>query len=157
MKYTVIFVILAGLYWIWQFVSAVVERGLPTHPVYYVFAVIGVILGFLTYRLAKSNVTKRRYVIMLVSLIVLAIVFCYTGVAILQYIGSGLFFWYMLSFLGFYGYFMIRKWSSKKKLTEAEENLEHASKGFSIAMIFLIIILMPALLIIFLLIFFFSK
>jgi hypothetical protein len=150
MKYTVIFIAAMVLWWIWRFASVVMERGLPTHPVYYISAVIGVVGGFLTYRLMKVNITKRRYLLIPALIIVITIVFGYTSVEILQYIGSGLFFWYLLSSLGFYGFFIIRRWGSKKELTQSEQIAESMNKGLALIILVMAIIFTPILIFIFL-------
>lgn len=135
MKYTAILIALYGLFWIWRFISAAVERGLPTHPVYYISAVVGGIVGFLSYRLAKSGVTKRRYLLIPLLVLVINIAFGYTGIETLQYIGSGLFFWCTLSFLGFYGYCSIRKWGVNK---ESKDSSNNPVEAMSIGMVILI-------------------
>lgn len=150
MKYTAIFTAAMGLLWIWRFISAVMERGLPTHPVYYISAAIGVYIGYLTYRLTKKKITKRRYVLIPVSLTTIAIAFNVSGVEILRQIGGGLFFWYLLSGLGFYEYLIIRQWSSKKEITESQQMIEDVSKGISLLILVFALIFAPFLVFIFL-------
>jgi len=126
MKYIAILLSLFWLFLLWQFISAVVERGLPAHPVYYVSVIVGVIFGFLTNRLDKIIAARRRFaVIVFVAIFLLIFVsfaFRHSGVEILRLIGGGLYFWYFFSLTGFLAYNSYRKWRINKKLSESEEN-----------------------------------
>ena len=147
MKFTVIFIALMGVFFIWRFIPAAVELGLPTHPVYYIFAVIAVILGFLTHRFSRSNIAQRWPILtVLVFLVYIGITtgLYYTGIEILTQIGSSQF-RYILSILGFEGFVYVKKLHSRKELNKQEEMLESASKGLFGMMIALLVACLPIL------------
>lgn len=143
MKYSIGLIAILLIFYLWKFISAVIERGLPTHPLYYISAVIGVVIGFLTCRLTLANIAKRRYALIPLVIFIIAIIFDLIGVEMLRQIGSGLFFWYLISYAGFLGFAYIKKWRSCKQLTEAEETLEYTSKGLFFIVICFIIALLP--------------
>jgi hypothetical protein len=149
MKYIAILLSLFWLFFLWQFISAVVERGLPTNPVYYIFAVIGVIFGFFASRLDRIKDTRRRFAIVTVvvtfSLLIVSIVFYNSGVEILRLIGGGLFFWYIFSLMGFGVYYSFRKWRSNKKFTKAEEDTEYLAKGLIVGPILIVLAIVVSL------------
>jgi len=133
-----------------QFISAVVERGMPTQPLYYVFAAIGILLGFLTYRLTRTNIAKQRPVLVLVAVVLcigVPIACYYSGIDILRQI-SGSQFWYILSLLGFEGFAYTKKLRSRTEPTQAEENTEYMSKGLVLYILVMAVLFLPIFLII---------
>jgi hypothetical protein len=156
MKYIAILLSLFWLFLLGQLIIAAVERGLPTHPVYYISAIIGVIFGFFTHRLDRMKATRRRFAVIILvaifSLLIVSIVFYNSGVEILRLIGGGLFSWYMFSLVGFGAYYSFRKWRSHKKLTEADENTEYMSKGLVFLILIIAILMAIAFIIIYLLV-----
>jgi chromate transport protein ChrA len=149
MKYTAILMAIMGSWWIYRFISAAAERGLPTHPLYYISAAIGIIIAFLSFRLTKAHVNKRRYSLIPLFIFIITIGLNALGVELLHQIGAGLFFWYLLSGLGFYGYYLIKQWSSRKELTEGEQMLEDLNKGVALYFLVLTILFTPLLIFVF--------
>ena len=130
MKYGFIFISLVWLFLLWRLISAVVERGLPMHPVYYISAAFGVIIGFIipwTDRMREKIVATHQRFGMVIAITTLLLfftsfIFTYSGVEILRLIGSGYYFWFLFSMIGFWGYFSFRKWCSSKKQSESKES-----------------------------------
>jgi hypothetical protein len=122
MKYIAILLSLFWLFLLYLFISTVLERGLPPHPVYYISAVIGVIIGFLTQRLDRMIATRRRFAVIIVLAMILLLfisfAFYHSGVETLRLIGSGYFFWFPFSLVGFWIYYSFRKWRLSKKQAE---------------------------------------
>jgi hypothetical protein len=148
MKYTLIIIVLAALFYLWRFISAVVERGLPDSPIYYVSSVVGVIISYISFKLL-SNIQKgsTKHRIFAIApffiLLILSLVFNNSGINILRQIGSGIFFWYLLSMLGFSGYLSIKKWRLKSEHSESDETMEYMSKGFVLSIFALLLALIP--------------
>jgi hypothetical protein len=159
-KYTAILLALILLYSLVQLVCAIVERGLPTQPAYYLALVVGIGLGFLNYKLftflplklANTKLKKAKLVLILplalmVFCIVVPIVMYNSNINILRTM-SGAQFWYFISFIGLWLYWMIKRARAGTELTEAEQTHEYMSKG-----LVLFIVVMGSLLLVLLLIF----
>ncbi len=149
MKYSIILASFLWLFMLWQFISAIVERGLPSNPVYYVFSIFGLIFGFLYQRYsryrskAEIKQWERIAAVCIGLLFFLNIVFYFLHIEILQYIISGFLFWYLVSYVGFWVISTIKQRRSNKELTEKEDNQEYASRGIVLMVVFLVLALSP--------------
>ena len=135
MKYIAILLSLFWLFLLYQFVSAVVERGLPTHPAYYVSAAFGVVFGFITNcmdRMREKIVASHQLIGRIVLLVIFLLLFVslgfqYSGNEIIRLIGGGYFFWFPFSMIGFWGYSSFRKWRLSKRQSGPLETKEDTS------------------------------
>jgi hypothetical protein len=152
MKYTAILTIIWGLYFLWQFVSAVIERGgLPTRPLYYIASVVEIGLGIMTYRwqykLQKANITKGRpffwiFVIMLLCIAV-PVVFYNLNIEFLRPMG-GTQMWYIFTTMAFLLYIIVKRKRSGVELTIAEKKVESINKiNVFISIVVIIILILP--------------
>ena len=117
---------------LWQLIATIIERGLPTHPAYYISGISGIIFGFLSHRLtikAVSRSHERLLGICILLMFVLIWVFRYLGIEILVLTGSGLLFWYLFSNIGLWIIYNIKHRRSLEDLSEKEYDSEHYFKG----------------------------
>jgi hypothetical protein len=163
-KYTAILLALILLYSLVRLVWAIVERGLPTQPVYYLALVVGIGLGFLNYKLftflplklANTKLKKAKLVLILplalmAFCIVVPIVLYNSNITILRTM-SGAQFWYFISFIGLWLYWMIKRARAGTELTEAEQTHEYALKGLSLSLLIIASLFLLVFLILFLII-----
>ena len=129
-KYTIIATILLMLYFLGQLIVAVIERGWPTEPLYYISSVVEISLGLLTYKLLKSVRTKRSAILLLVFIVLcigIPVVFYNLNIEFLRPMG-GAQIWYLFTILAFGLYFYIKRTRSGEELTVAEKRLESLNK-----------------------------
>jgi hypothetical protein len=157
-KYTLIFISLLAIYYIWGFIAALIEHGLPEYPVYYIASILEMVLGYLTYKFTKTEIAKQHRL-----LIGLVYVLCFGIPIALYYSKTGILWqvagsqqWYILSTLGFFGFNYIKQQNLKKKLVEdlAETELvvESYSKGLFWFVLIMVILFAPILISVFLVI-----
>ena len=131
MKYTVISMVLCGLFFLGRLIVAVMERGWPTQPLYYMSSVIEIGLGFLTYKLLRSKTPKRMAVLVVVLMLLcigIPVVFYNFDIEFLKPIG-GAQIWYLFTIIAFGVYGIRRRKVFGTELTRsAEERIESFSK-----------------------------
>jgi len=134
MKYALILIALILLYYLWRIVTAIIERGLPVSPVSYITAVVGVIIAYIFYRIVKSKESTPKYELIAVTplfiLFVLSIAFHLLGIEILQQIKNDIYFWYLVSSLGLWGFMYFQRWRAQNKLKETKDDRVYASRVF---------------------------
>jgi len=154
-KYILILAGLSVLYFLWQFVSATIESGLPKYPLYYIASVLEIILGYLTYRFAGTQLARRLpFLVALIYILCfgIPIVLYYTKIGILWQVGGSQT-WYILSALIFWLVRIIRHRSLKTETVSTVgnvEQLESLSKGLVLFILIMAILFAPLLIFAFL-------
>lgn len=120
MKFWFVILSLFWLYLIYLIISTVIEHGIPTHPVYHVSAVFGVINGYIGFWMDKNRekivATHQRLgqtiAILTMILVIVSMTFYYWCSGIINLIGKGYWFWFFFSMIGFWIYSRLKKTAS---------------------------------------------
>lgn len=165
-KYTLILLAIGETFLIYRLVSAIIQKGLPTHPLYWLTAAVEIGLAYFTYRAYVSHVSYYKiykkverkkplalFTIMVVAIgvpIVAAIIAATISIESLRPVGGGLHIYFMACG-AFYLYQVFRK---PKEITE---DTEYISKGLVFAIFMPSMLLIIIFLIVFGLLIWFGK
>ena len=149
MKYTKILAILIVLFYLYQFVEAIVKHGLPRYPIYYVASIVEAILGYLTVRFMYTPLAKRRPFLVLLIVVFsigIPVTFYYWNVDSLWQM-SGSHVWFFISGMVSWSFTGIKKMSTLPGLSDSAQIQEEGTKGIVLLILTFIIILVAVMLI----------
>jgi len=109
-----ILVIFTEIYWVGDIISGIIQRGLPTNPIFWIATLIEVTLGFFTYRVYKQYLVDKNYKRW--NFLILALTVVGVGLPIIFYYivdflkpAGGTWVIYLLTVNSFYLYRVIKK------------------------------------------------